>query len=79
MSRDAFLFAFHLSLLIGFASDGEIQWYESGTFVILYFLYFTIMFQNRRIKGWFKFLIEDKMNCCKNKVFGEFFVSSTHY
>jgi len=62
------LYSFHITLLVIFASDGKIMWYESMIFVILYFCYFIVMFSNRRISSFFKWLVEDKMNCCRNRV-----------
>lgn len=71
VSRDSILYAFHIILLVIFARDGQIWWYEALVFVILYFVYFLIMFQNRRIQRFFKYLVQDKLNCCNKEVMGK--------
>lgn len=58
------MFAFHISVLVGFAWDGRIYWYESMVFVILLFTYFVVMFQNKPIMKLAKKYIEVKWNLC---------------
>ncbi|XP_063697217.1 sodium/potassium/calcium exchanger Nckx30C-like [Culicoides brevitarsis] len=70
ISRDALLFAIHISLLVAFAFDGVIVWYEATVFVILYVVYFTIMFQNKRISKYVKPFLEKNLFCFrKTKIY----------
>lgn len=71
VTRDAVLYSINISLLVYFAHDGEIWWYEALVFVVLYFAYFIIMFQNNRIMRWIKYIVEEKMGCCLKKVVGK--------
>lgn len=71
VTRDSVLYAINIILLVIFAYDGVIWWYEAMVFVILYFAYFTIMFQNKRIMKFFKYLVEDKMGCFSQRVMGK--------
>ncbi|XP_055630540.1 sodium/potassium/calcium exchanger 4-like isoform X2 [Toxorhynchites rutilus septentrionalis] len=64
LTRDSLVFAIHVGILIGFAWDGRIYWYESMVLFILLFFYFLIMFQNRRIMKFAKKYIEVKWNLC---------------
>ncbi|XP_021706750.1 sodium/potassium/calcium exchanger 4 isoform X1 [Aedes aegypti] len=64
ITRDCIVFAFHISVLVGFAWDGRIYWYESMVFVILLFTYFVVMFQNKPIMKLAKKYIEVKWNLC---------------
>lgn len=58
------MYSMNIGLLVAFAWDGRIYWYESLTMVICSVLYFIIMFQNQRIMGFVKKYIEGKWNCC---------------
>lgn len=64
ITRDSIVFAFHVALLIGFAWDGRIYWYESMIIFILLFSYFVVMFQNKPIMKFAKKYIEVKWNLC---------------
>lgn len=64
ITRDCIMFAFHISVLAGFAWDGRIYWYEAMVFVILFFTYFVVMFQNKHIMKVAKKYIEVKWNLC---------------
>ncbi|XP_058464150.1 sodium/potassium/calcium exchanger 3-like [Malaya genurostris] len=68
LTRDSIVFAFHVGVLIGFAWDGRIYWYEAMVLVILLANYFVIMFQNRRIMNFAKKYIEVKWNLCARVV-----------
>lgn len=77
LSRDCILYSINLSVLIFFAWDGLIYWYEGLVFVVLYFMYFIILFNNRRIMRLAKILFEDRWKLCqinsysKNQFFQE--------
>lgn len=58
------MFAIHVGILIGFAWDGRIHWYESIVIMILLVNYFVVMFQNKRIMKFAKKYIEVKWNLC---------------
>ncbi|XP_055532844.1 sodium/potassium/calcium exchanger 4-like [Wyeomyia smithii] len=68
LTRDSVVFSVHIALLTAFAWDGRIYWWEAMVFVILLANYFLIMFQNRRIMGFFKKYIEVKWNLCARVV-----------
>ncbi|XP_059622452.1 sodium/potassium/calcium exchanger 3-like [Phlebotomus argentipes] len=65
--RDCSLYVINISLLTVFAWDGRIYWSESLILFILYFLYFVILFQDKRISEAVKFVCEEKLNCCTNR------------
>uniref|UniRef100_A0A336MQ44 CSON004917 protein n=1 Tax=Culicoides sonorensis TaxID=179676 RepID=A0A336MQ44_CULSO len=69
VTRDVLIFSFNICLLITFAWDGVIWWYEAMTFVILYVVYFTIMFQNKRISKYVKPFLEKYLCCFNTKVY----------
>lgn len=69
LSRDSLLFSINVSLLVIFAFDGVILWYESMVFVILYIVYFLIMFQNKRISKYVRPFLERNLFCFKKKVY----------
>ncbi|XP_052873339.1 sodium/potassium/calcium exchanger 3-like [Anopheles cruzii] len=64
LTRDAFIFMAHIGLLIGFAWDGRIYWYEAMVLFILFFFYFVLMFQNKRLMRVAKKYIEVRWNLC---------------
>ena len=64
LTRDSIVFSAHVALLIGFAWDGRIYWYEAMVFFILFFVYFVLMFQNKRLMKIAKKYIEVKWNLC---------------
>uniref|UniRef100_A0A182Q635 Sodium/calcium exchanger membrane region domain-containing protein n=1 Tax=Anopheles farauti TaxID=69004 RepID=A0A182Q635_9DIPT len=64
LTRDSIVFSIHIALLIGFAWDGRIYWYEAMVFFILFFVYFVLMFQNKRLMKFAKKYIEVKWNLC---------------
>ncbi|XP_062559887.1 sodium/potassium/calcium exchanger 3-like [Armigeres subalbatus] len=68
LTRDCIVLAFHIILLIGFSWDGRIHWYEAMIFVILFFTYFLVMFQNKRIMKVAKKYIEVKWNMCSRVI-----------
>lgn len=49
ITRDILIYICAVSLLVAMTWDGLIFWYEGMILFIIYFLYFTIMFQNHRI------------------------------
>lgn len=64
ITRDSIVFAIHVAILIGFAWDGRIYWYESIVIIVLLVNYFVVMFQNRHIMKFAKKYIEGKWNLC---------------
>ncbi|XP_035904352.1 sodium/potassium/calcium exchanger 3-like [Anopheles stephensi] len=64
LTRDSIVFSAHVALLVGFAWDGRIYWYEAMVFFILFFVYFVLMFQNKRLMKIAKKYIEVKWNLC---------------
>ncbi|XP_038112722.1 sodium/potassium/calcium exchanger 3 [Culex quinquefasciatus] len=64
ITRDSIVFAIHVAILIGFAWDGRIHWYESIVIMVLLVNYFVVMFQNKRIMKFAKKYIEVKWNLC---------------
>lgn len=70
LTRDSIVFAIHVGVLIGFAWDGRIYWYESMVLFILLFFYFLVMFQNKRIMKFAKKYIEVKWNLCARVIRG---------
>ena len=49
VTRDVIIYIFSVLLLVGITWDGVIYWYEGLVLFIVYFVYFTVMFQNARI------------------------------
>lgn len=71
ITRDSLLYAINLSVLIGFAWDGAISWYEGMVLVIMYFLYFIVMFQNDRIMKLVKSVVINKFGWCTKNTDGK--------
>ncbi|XP_017785377.1 PREDICTED: sodium/potassium/calcium exchanger 4-like isoform X2 [Nicrophorus vespilloides] len=54
LTRDTVIYVIAIILLVGITWDGLIHWYEAMILFIVYFIYFTIMFNNVRISNFFK-------------------------
>lgn len=65
ITRDAIVFTCNLSALVVIVWDGEIMWYETIVFVVLYISYWILMFQNPRIMKVVKRVIEDRFMWCQ--------------
>ncbi|KAF5269163.1 hypothetical protein FQR65_LT02463 [Abscondita terminalis] len=51
VTRDCFLYLLSVTLLVVMTWDGMVYWYEGMVLFIVYFMYFTIMFNNTRISN----------------------------
>ncbi len=49
ITRDSILYSINLLVLIWFSWDSRITLWESIVLVVMYFIYFVILFQNKRI------------------------------
>uniref|UniRef100_A0A7G3AI51 Putative k+-dependent ca2+/na+ exchanger nckx1 n=1 Tax=Lutzomyia longipalpis TaxID=7200 RepID=A0A7G3AI51_LUTLO len=65
--RDSLLYCINIGLLTIIVWDGEISWAESMVLFIFYFLYFAILFLDKRIARIVKFIIEEKLHCCAKR------------
>uniref|UniRef100_A0A1L8DK38 Putative k+-dependent ca2+/na+ exchanger nckx1 n=1 Tax=Nyssomyia neivai TaxID=330878 RepID=A0A1L8DK38_9DIPT len=65
--RDSILYSCNIGLLTMIVWDGEIQWGESMVLFLFYFVYFAILFQDKRISKYVKIIIEDKLNWCTGR------------
>lgn len=65
ITRDCGLYCANLLLLIVITWDGEITLNETIIMVVLFFVYFIILFQNRRVQPAIKWFLEDYLNCCR--------------
>lgn len=65
ITRDAIVFTCNLSALVAIVWDGEVMWYETVIFVVLYISYWVLMFQNPRIMKIVKKLVEDRWMWCQ--------------
>lgn len=72
ITRDCILYSCNILLLVVFAWDGQITLNETIIMVVLFFVYFVILFQNKYIMPWVRWLIEEKMKCCKLTSYGTF-------
>ncbi|KAJ8960847.1 hypothetical protein NQ318_020144 [Aromia moschata] len=54
LTRDVCIYSIAVSLLVVITWDGKIFWYEALVLFVIYFVYFTVMFQNHRISKWVK-------------------------
>ncbi|KAG5668429.1 hypothetical protein PVAND_016369 [Polypedilum vanderplanki] len=65
ITRDSILFVINLSLLITFAWDGLIMWYEATILVSMLIFHWVFMFQNDRIARGVKYVIEERFLWCQ--------------
>jgi Ca2+/Na+ antiporter len=65
LTRDSILFVLNVIILVIISWDGIIMWYETCILVALYVGYWTLMFQNRRIMGFVKHIVENKLMWCQ--------------
>ncbi|CAG9811634.1 unnamed protein product [Chironomus riparius] len=65
VTRDSTLLCIHLSLLITFAWDGAIMWYESVILVCVLVFYWLLMFQNKRLVKGVKYVVEERLLWCQ--------------
>lgn len=63
LTRDVIIYVCAISLLVVITFDGYVSWYEGLILFIVYFIYFTVMFNNDRISS---FIL--KLKPKKNKV-----------
>lgn len=56
--RDCMFYSVALIVLIGFFTNGAIEWWEALILIIIYFLYVTFMKFNHRIERWVKSLLK---------------------
>lgn len=71
ITRDSTLYGCNLLILIIFAWDNQITLIETIIMVLLFFLYFVILFQNKRVMPYIKWLLEDFLNCCRVSSYGK--------
>lgn len=65
ITRDAIVFTCNLSALVVIVWDGEIIWWETIIFVVLYICYWLLMFQNPRLMKLVKGVVEDRWLWCQ--------------
>lgn len=65
ITRDAIVFTCNLSALVVIVWDGEIMWWETIIFVVLYVCYWLLMFQNPRLMKMVKGVVEDRWLWCQ--------------
>lgn len=63
-TRDCFLFGMNATLLTIFGWDGQIQWWEAMILLLFVIIYYTVMFQNERIKRFMTHYLDTKWNWC---------------
>lgn len=71
ITRDSVLYGSNILLLIVFAWDMQITLTETIIMVALFIAYFVILFQNKRVMPWVKWLLEDYWRCCRVTSYGE--------
>lgn len=65
ITRDSIIFSFNISILVVFAWDGVIMWWETCILVTFYVLYWILMFQNPKIMKFVKHIVEDRLMWCQ--------------
>lgn len=70
LARDCTIFAVSVSMLTAMSWDGYIHWYEAMILAIFSVIYWVVLFQNRRIKNFVCYFVEQKWGCCKLKSYG---------
>lgn len=65
VTRDSIMFSINISVLVLFAWDGVIMWYETIVLVVMYVLYWIVMFQNPRIMKFVKNIVEERLMWCQ--------------
>lgn len=71
---------FSIVLLVTMTWDNKIYWYEGLILFVIYFIYFTLMFQNKRISNALRRCFEknkDKRECFDENNSGSLFVCSS--
>lgn len=72
ITRDSILYSLNILLLIVFAWDNVITLNETIVMVALFFVYFLVLFQNKRVRPAVKWFLEDYLNCCRVSSYGNF-------
>lgn len=62
ITRDSILYSINLLVLVWFSWDSKITLFESIILVVMYFAYFVILFQNKRILNLVTGLFAKKRN-----------------
>merc|ERR1719427_129937 len=71
LARDATFYTISIGVLILFAWDGMIQWYEAAILVAVYFIYVGTMFFNEKLMVKLVKVEEAFHRCCSKKVGNE--------
>lgn len=72
ITRDSILYGINILLLIIFAWDMQITLTETIIMVVLFFVYFVILFQNKYVMPKVKWLLEEYLHCCKLTSYGNY-------
>lgn len=79
ITRDSILYGSNILLLIIFAWDNVITLQETIIMVSLFFVYFVVLFQNKRVRPAVKWFLEDYLNCCRVSSYGKCRPSNNRY
>lgn len=74
-TRDISIYAINIFLLVIFVYDGQISLDETIYMVTWFFIYFIILYQNKRIMPAVKWFWEEYLNCCKVSSYGTYHVT----
>ena len=70
--RDSLIYSSNILVLVIVVWDGVVTLSETIVMACLFFVYFFVMFQNKRIMPKVKWLLEDYFNCCKVSSYGTY-------
>lgn len=73
ITRDCVLYSSNILVLIICVWDNQITLAETIVMVVLYFTYFIIIFQTKRLMPTVKWFLEQYMNCCRVSSYGKFY------
>lgn len=65
ITRDATIYSLNIILLLAFAWDNQVTLIETIIMVTMLFLYFVVIFQNKRIMPKVRWFFEDYLQCCR--------------
>lgn len=71
ITRDCFVFAVNVAVLVVVAWDSKIYWYEAIILLVFAVIYYVAMFQSHHLSRFLKRKFEDEYGCCSKEVLGK--------
>lgn len=76
MARDCMIYSINIVTLVLVAWDGQVMWWETIILFVFFIFYFLLLSQNTRLERMSRFILEEKLRCCKLNSYGKIVFAS---